>query len=355
MSNADKTTEPLDASPKPAKSDTQHLHEEEERSLLSKKISELQLKIEGSALEPFIKKLHEEVQARGISFFPPCYLADEWGCPDGIPAIAIPFYLVDKKLTRLEMKHVKEIEKNDDEEIMRILRHEMGHVVNYAYALYKTPEWKKLFGGFFRPYRDNYRPNPFSKKYVKHLDNWYAQKHPDDDFAETFAVWLTPNANWREYYKGWGALKKLEYVDRIMTGIKDQPPVVYPDLNKEMLVKDIDITLSDYFKKKIRQYQDEYPDRFDNDLKEIFKPVPDGVPAGHAADFLKRNQKYLTGLISHWTGENKYVVKTIFGTFIKRSRDLELTAACDAEERLLRELCVLITTLVMNYYHKHKF
>jgi len=355
MLNIDNTADPLQPIQEAPQGDIPHVCEDDERALLSKKISDLQLKIEGSALEPFIKKLHEEVQAKGISYFPPCYLADEWGCPDGIPAVAIPFYLVDKKLTRLEMKHVKEIEKNDDEEIMRILRHEMGHVVNYAYALYKTPEWKKLFGGFSRPYRDNYRPNPFSKKYVKHLDNWYAQKHPDDDFAETFAIWLTPHATWRESYKGWGALKKLEYVDRVMGQIKDQPPVVYPDLNKEMLVKDIDMTLSDYFKKKIRQYQDEYPDRFDNDLKEIFRQADGGKPAEPAAEFLKKHQKYLTELISHWTGENKYVIKTIFGTFIKRSRDLGLPAARDAEERLLRELGVLITTLAMNYYHKHKF
>ncbi|HRZ87331.1 MAG TPA: hypothetical protein P5287_05895, partial [bacterium] len=210
-------------------------HEEDEQSLLLKKIIDLQLKLEGSSMEPFIKKLHEEVLARGISFFPPCYLADEWGCPDGVPAIAVPFYLVDRKLTRLEMKHVKEIEKNDDEEIMRILRHEMGHVVNYAYELHKTPDWKKLFGGFKRPYRENYRPNPFSKKFVKHLDNWYAQKHPDDDFAETFAVWLTPNLDWRQSYRGWGALKKLEYVDRVMSAIKGQPPTVYPDLDQDMI------------------------------------------------------------------------------------------------------------------------
>ena len=42
----------------------------------------------------------------------------------------------------------------------------------------------------------------------------YAQKHPDEDWAETFAVWLE-GGPWRRRYRDWQvALAKLEYVDR---------------------------------------------------------------------------------------------------------------------------------------------
>ncbi len=145
-------------------------------------------------------------------FRPQCYLTDEWGCPDQQPVLGIPFYLADQKLRHLE-KAVDALE--SERQIMMYMRHEAGHVFNYAYRLYTTPEWRRLFGPFFRAYRDDYRPVPFSKKYVRHIEGWYAQKHPDEDFAETFAVWLTPRSAWRRQYKGWPAMQKLRYVERV--------------------------------------------------------------------------------------------------------------------------------------------
>ena len=105
------------------------------------------------------------------------------------------------------------------------LRHEAGHAFNYAYRLYRTPEWRDLFGPFRRPYRDDYHPVPFSRRFVRHIAGWYAQKHPDEDFAETFAVWLTPRSQWRKRYKGWGALAKLRYVDRMARRFRDTEPL----------------------------------------------------------------------------------------------------------------------------------
>ena len=35
-----------------------------------------------------------------------------------------------------------------------------------------------------------------------HLDPWYAQSHPDEDFAETFAVWLTPEVQLEDALRG---------------------------------------------------------------------------------------------------------------------------------------------------------
>ena len=183
------------------------------RALLPQRISQLGLRLEGSPVERYVQMLHRELEKKGLRHFrPPCYLTDEWGCPDGEPIIGIPFYLADPKLARLE-KEIDDVE--DAREIRMYLRHEAGHAFNYAYKLYESPEWRELFGPFNRPYRERSRPVPFDRHFVRHLEGWYAQKHPDEDFAETFAVWLTPRSRWRERYRGWPAMRKLRYVDRL--------------------------------------------------------------------------------------------------------------------------------------------
>jgi hypothetical protein len=173
------------------------------QDLLSRPIRELGLKLEASPVERFVEQLYRELEAKGLTKFrPACYLTDEWGCPSGEPIIGIPFYLANAALAQLE-KETHDLE--DAREIMMYLRHEAGHAFTYAYKLHNSAEWKKIFGPFRRPYHDIYRPAPFSRDHVRHLPGWYAQKHPDEDFAETFAVWLTPRSNWRKRYRGWGA------------------------------------------------------------------------------------------------------------------------------------------------------
>ena len=114
------------------------------QEILTKPIKDLGLKLEGSPIERLVHKLYRELESKGVRKFRPlCYLTDEWGCPSGEPVIGIPFYLADPKLARLE-KEMNDIE--DRDEIMMYLRHEAGHAFNYAYALYRTPEWRDLFG-----------------------------------------------------------------------------------------------------------------------------------------------------------------------------------------------------------------
>src|SRR5690606_27217617 len=125
-------------------------------------------------------------------------------------SIGIPFYLAHPELTGLHGERVGHLEGVGRMELLRYLRHEMGHVINYAYRLYDDEEWVKLFGSMTQPYLEDYRPTPFSRRYVRHLPGWYAQKHPDEDWAETFAVWMTPGDRWREDYREWPtALSKL--------------------------------------------------------------------------------------------------------------------------------------------------
>ncbi|MDF2766746.1 MAG: hypothetical protein K0S81_3741, partial [Rhodospirillales bacterium] len=197
---------------------------EDREALLQRKIDELGLAIEGTRLEPIIQQLYEELERAGISLKPPVYLSDEWGCPEGIPVIGIPFYLADERLSRLEDELMEGVEAETDEEILSYLRHEAGHAFNYAYRLYETEEWHELFGPYSRPYREEYEPNPFSRNFVRYLPGWYAQKHPDEDFAETFAVWLDPASNWREAYAGWGCYPKLLYVEKIVKQLGRVPP-----------------------------------------------------------------------------------------------------------------------------------
>src|SRR5499426_4754928 len=193
------------------------------RDILGKRISQLGLRLEGSPVERFVHQLYRELERKRLRRFKPvCYLTDEWGCPDGQPVIGIPFYLADPKLAGLE-KEMNDLE--DRDEIMMYLRHEAGHAFNYAYLLYRTPEWRNLFGPFRRPYRDGYRPVPFSRRFVRHIAGWYAQKHPDEDFAETFAVWLTPRSGWRRKYRGWGAMAKLRYLDRLARQLGNTEPL----------------------------------------------------------------------------------------------------------------------------------
>src|SRR5512135_3275385 len=144
---------------------------QEREQLLQRRICELGLKIEGTRLEPLVQQLYTELEAAGIDFKPNVYLADEWGCPDGIPIIGIPFYLADKKLSRIEEEYTENLE--NEEEIIDYLRHEAGHAFNYAYELYKTDEWHSIFGPYSRPYVEDYKPNPLSKKYVKYSKGWY--------------------------------------------------------------------------------------------------------------------------------------------------------------------------------------
>ena len=217
------------------------------KPLLGERISGLGLKLEGSPMERYVADLYRELEAKGLKRFRPLtYLTDEWGCPSEEPIIGIPFYLADAKLARLE-KELDDLE--DAREIRMYLRHEAGHAFNYAYKLFETPEWRERFGPFNRPYRDRYRPVPFHRGFVRHMEGWYAQKHPDEDFAETFAVWLTPRSRWRQRYRGWPAMDKLRYVDRVVRKVGDTEPVVRL-ASTDITVEEMNMTVEEFFRSK---------------------------------------------------------------------------------------------------------
>src|SRR5262249_46741148 len=180
------------------------------------------LTIAGTPLEPVVAAFEAELDRAGIRRLRPrFYLSTEWGVPFDTIAIAIPFYLARPDLTALQEERAGLVEGLGRADILRYLRHEMGHVVNYGYQLSGREDWVKRFGSIPQPYEEEYRPEPFSPRFVNHLPGWYAQKHPDEDWAETFAVRMTPGLDWRAEYAGRPeALAKLEYCDAVMAELR---------------------------------------------------------------------------------------------------------------------------------------
>jgi hypothetical protein len=323
----------------------------EARGLLTVRIKDLGLRLEGSMMEKYINELYRELAAKGLKRFrPPCYLSDEWACPDREPIIGIPFYLADPKLAALEQA-VNDIE--DEREIMMYLRHEAGHAFNYAYELYATREWHELFGPFDRPYSDDYKPVPFSRSYVRHIAGWYAQKHPDEDFAETFAVWMTPRLNWRRRYQGWAALAKLEYVDRVAKQLADVEPK--RAIGKaELPVDEMQATIEDFYRERTPDEAPAVADLpLDVDLEDLFVPAAPGLRP--AAEFLAQHRKLIVDKITYWTGVRRTLVRQLFASIEKRAKEMDLAVDSSRQEAHLVELVAYATTLVMNYLTRGRF
>ncbi len=323
------------------------------QEILTKPIKELGLKLEGSPLERLVQQLYRELDRKGLRRFRPlCYLTDEWGCPSGEPVIGIPFYLADPKLARLE-KEMNDLE--DRREILMYLRHEAGHAFNYAYELYRTPEWRDLFGPFRRPYRDGYRPVPFSRRFVRHIAGWYAQKHPDEDFAETFAVWLTPRSAWRKRYRGWGAMAKLRYVDRMARRFRDTEPM-RPQGRTDITVEEMETTVEDHYKQALEQQTQSVDLALDSDLQDIF-PASKRKQKGArpAVDLLREGRKSLVDKVTYWTGVQRPLVKRLVESIETRVGELGLRATVTGEKEHLTEVATYTTALAMNYLARGKF
>jgi len=323
------------------------------RGVLGKKVSELNLRVEGSPVEGYVRQLYKELERRGFKKFRPvCYLTDEWGCPDQQPVLGIPFYLADPKLRKLE-KAVDALE--NERQIMMYMRHEAGHVFNYAYRLYTTPEWRRLFGPFFRAYRDDYKPIPFSREYVRHIEGWYAQKHPDEDFAETFAVWLTPRSNWRRSYRSWPAVRKLRYVDRVARGLRDRDPDV-PEGAIDLTVDDMKLTVEEFYRRSSRQNGAAVNVSLDADLAGFF-PRRGRRRKGvrPAAELLEELRPLLTDKITYWTGVKRPVIRALVERMTRTCKELNLVAEWGREQQYAVEMTAYGTTLAMNYLTRGKF
>jgi len=321
----------------------------DDEQLLALRLCDLDLRIEGSELEPRIAQLDAELAARGLVFQPHYWLSDEWFTPDGFPGIAIPFYLAHPRLARLELHQMFEVEGGTHDWCMKILRHEAGHAIENAFHLRRRPRRKELFGSTRVPYPEFYSPRPYSKSFVIHLDAWYAQSHPDEDFAETFAVWLNPDSMWRERYHGWPALKKLEYMDELMGKLAGRFPPVDRREAVDPLAS-IRRTLKQHYERKRAHYGVNRPEFYDRDLRRLFSDSPAHAQQPTAASFLSRYRREIRRLVARWTNEYQYTIDQVLGDMITRCRELNLRLASNPEQAR-REFAVLLTVQTMNYLH----
>ena len=324
-----------------------------DQELLERRISKLGLRLEGTALEPLIRQFYDELSAKGLGFHPPCHIGDEWFAPVGIPAIFVPFFLVHDRLRALEKTMMLEVEGGTRDWFMKLIRHEAAHAYSYAYYLPRKKKWQETFGRTSRDQTpDIYHPQPFSRSYVVNLDDWYAQSHPDEDFAETFAVWLTPEDEWRKRYAGWKALQKLEYVDELMRSLVGKPPIHAP----EYRAADYDclnLKLKTYYARKRKLYEDTYPDFYDADLRQLFAAAA-GPGRIKASSYLRLRRRRLMNSVCESTNEKKYRVNKLLARLIDRCEELELHVLNDDPQQDFR-VSAFITTLVMNYLFTGKF
>jgi len=320
--------------------------------LLNVRICDLPLAIKGTWLEECVVQLYQELEQKGIIFRPECYLADEWLTPEHETCIGIPFYLAHPTLIRLEKKFMIEAEGDTKAQCLMLLRHETGHAICYAYGLNKRKKWAHMFGASTEEYKDYYKFRPYSKSYVRHLEGYYAQYHPDEDFVETFAVWLTPGLNWQEKYKGWKALAKLQYVDHLMAQIQGKEPPVKNN-RKFWRLSTLEATLNTFYKRKRMFWAEEFPDFYDPFLKRIFNDNSEKIRL-KAHLLIQRNKKDILNNVARFTGERKYIVDRILKEIHSRSRDLRLSVS-ENEERDLISLTSYVTSLCMNYRYTGRY
>ena len=317
-------------------------------------IRDLGLTIAGSLLEPTLAEFAAELDRAGIrKVRPRFYLSTEWGVCEGTVAIAIPFYLARPELTEFHAERVGHLEGVGRLDLLRYLRHEMGHVVNYAYRLFETPDWLELFGAMDQPYREEFRVEPFSRRYVRNLPGWYAQKHPDEDWAETFAVWMTPDRDWHADYAEWPeALAKLQYCDHTMAALADCDPIVTADdMDEDVSV--LTVSVEEFYDQGSGPIEHP-PPGLDAALRSVFEAHHVSEPSSlrQAAPLIRRLERPMMAEIYRWTGHFPERVRPLVGYLAARAEGLGLAYAEADEPAVIVAVTCLVTTLAMNHVQR---
>jgi hypothetical protein len=294
----------------------------DDEALLAMRFQDLRLRLRDSLAWPAVERLYAELARRGLRFRPHAWLAEEWFSPDGVPGIAIPFFVAHPRLRELERRCMGEVEGGSQPWLRRILRHEAGHAIDAAYGLHRRADWRAAFGRASEPYPRDYAPRPSSRRHVLHLGHWYAQSHPTEDFAETFAVWLQPRARWRRDYAGWPALAKLEYVDRLMAELAGRAPSNRDRSVVEPLATNAR-TLAAHYRRKADTYR-HYDHRYDAWLKRCFATRAPGTRGVPAARFIREIEPQLRRLLVRRARLHPYLVDHAIATLMLRARQLDL-------------------------------
>jgi hypothetical protein len=320
--------------------------------LLDLRLCDLRASWERSWLAPLVRQLQRELAARDLRLRPHIWISDEWFSPDGVPGIAIPFYLTHPRLMRLERRFMLAVEGGTAAECLRILRHEAGHALHHGFELQHRRRWQRTFGPSSRRYPEVYRPNPASRRFVIHLPNWYAQAHPAEDFAETFAIWLAPHSGWRKRYERWpAALGKLAYVDELMGELAGRRPPVRRRARVDPIERN-KLSLREYYEHKRQRFSLLATHVYDDDLLRIFGNPGHGRGVA-AATFLRRQRAQLRRLVARGTGKHPLAVDAVLAQMIARSRELQLRTRGPAR-RLLFEFAILLAARSVEYLYKRQ-
>ncbi len=293
----------------------------DDESLLALRFRDIEFPRSTGTVAVHMQRLTRQLRARGIRFRPHYWYAEEWFSPDGVPGIALPFYLAHPRLMRLERRFMQQVEGGNSRWLLRILRHETGHALDTAYRLRERKDWREVFGSPHERYPRDYWPRPASRRHVLHLGHWYAQSHPTEDFAETFAVWLQPRARWRRDYAGWPALRKLEYVDALMAEIARKRPLVRTRREVEPITSS-KLTLAEHYRRKTESYRLD-DTRYDRALRRLFKADDDGRHAA-AAGYLRSVGPRISRNVAREAGLHPYVVEHTMEMLIHRLGNMHL-------------------------------
>ena len=318
-----------------------------DEELLQMRFCDLKLAIERSPLKHYVRRLYADLERRGISLRPHVWLSEEWFSPDGVPGIAIPFYLAHPRLERLERRIMREAEGGNSRLLMRILRHEAGHALDNAYRLRRRRRWRAVFGPASRPYPARYRARAGSRRYVHHLGEWYAQAHPTEDFAETFAVWLKPRSAWRRDYNGWPAFGKLEFIDGLMRDLGGTRPRIQERDTVEEVTHE-NRTLRQHYEYKLARYRMPRRSGADELLLKVFTTAPRNRAAPRAATLLRELRNPLRQRMVRSGGFSEYLVHQVLRLIIERCEKLNLFVRGPRRE-LVTHLVWVIARLAESY------
>src|SRR5580692_10362331 len=294
-----------------------------DQELLQLRICDLRLDLSRSPLQRYVRRLYSELDGRGIRFRPHVWLSEEWFSPDGVPGIAVPFYLAHPRLERLERRMMHAVEGGNMRWLMRIPRHEAGHALDNAYRLRRRASWRETFGPASLPYPERYRARPGSRRYVHHLGDWYAQAHPTEDFAETFAVWLKPNSNWRRAYAQWPAFQKLCRVDELMQSVRDRTAPVRNRRRIESIATDTR-TLAQVYRDKLARRGSDRRGMIEELVQKVFRAQPTPRGAVRASTLIRSMKTTLVNSVSRELKLERYSIYQLLRMIMERCDALKL-------------------------------
>jgi len=339
---------------------------------LTTPINQLGLQIKGMLVDEAIRRTREDMTRVGITQLNPTfYLSNGYGCVEGTTNIAVGFYDGNELLRELNQEFRGW--RYDPADILQIVRHEVGHAFCYAYKLYRTKEFRRLFkvkGHFFNTYPEHAgrRHNPWSADFVNPAGDFYAQTHPDEDFAETFSVWLTPEIDWLGQFRSKpGALKKLAYVEQVVADFGRQDTLLNNGGSNalDQPVEQLSMTVAQFMGAKAAQmkaYRRRATGYVDADLRELFQGPPRILPLKRflreyrrASRFLHDYKRLLVNRVSHWVNVDDSIVSDLVDKLALRARvTSRYVKVADMEKKLI-EVTTYLTVLCRNYRETEQY